>query len=573
MKHRLSRALGAAAVAASGVLVAAVAPAVAASGPTLAPLAEAPAAVAAPGRYIVVLDGKPAASGSSAAAAFRDNVAEAKGLGVQVAHQYTSALNGYSASLTADQLTEVRKLPGVAYVSEDRLVRPPATQAPTPSWGLDRIDQRNLPLNNSFTYDNAAPNVVAYMLDTGVRSTHTEFAGRVLQGYNVVPTGAGGAAQSSTNTSDCDGHGTYIAGIFAGTTYGVAKQAKMVPVRVYGCQGGYGSDWVAGIDWITADHAVNPTRKLALGEIQAGGPDSTLNTAIQNSINAGVTWVSAAGNYAYDSCTVAIDTVPANIVVGASDSTDYAASFSNYGACLDLYAPGVNITSSSFTGDSATTSASGTSPAAPHVLGVAAQYLYVNPSATPAQVQTALVNGATSGVLLGLPAGSPNKLIYDHWTEAQPAPAFAVQAANLAPGLPTDNAVKPDLRVRATSSSAVDLSKVTLRYWFTRDGGASTYSAACDYAVITCAKVTQSVVNLSPTRTGADAYLQVGFTSTAGSISGSGTTGQIQLRVNKTDWSNFSEAADYSYRNTATPADFTKVTGYYNGVLVWGVEP
>jgi hypothetical protein len=555
--------LGAAAVAASGVLVAAVAaPAGAATEPTSAPLLKAPTTVAAPGRYIVVLDGSPAASSSSAAAAFRGNVAQAEDLGVTVKHEYTAVLNGYSASLTADQLSEVRKLPGVAYVSEDRLTQPPATQTPTPSWGLDRIDQHNLPLNNAFSYDNAAPNVVAYMLDTGVRATHTEFAGRVLPGYNVVTTDPAG--QASTNTNDCNGHGTYIAGIFAGTTYGVAKQAKMVPVRVYGCGGGYGSDWIAGINWITSDHAANPTRKLALAEIQSSGPDAALDSAIQSSINAGVTWVSAAGNSGLDSCTVSIDDVPANIVVGASNNTDQAAGFSQYGACLDLYAPGVDITSSSYLGDTATTTASGTSPAAPHVLGVAAQYVYVNPAATPAQVQTALVNGATTGALTSLPAGSPNKLIYDHWNEAPPTPTFVVQAANLAPTATTDNMIRPDLRLRATGTVAIDLSKVTLRYWFTRDGGASTF---------TCAKVTQNVVNISPARTGADAYLQVGFTTAAGSISGTTNTGQIQLRVNKTDWSNFSETADYSFRNTATVADFTKVTGYYNGALVYGTEP
>jgi subtilisin family serine protease len=572
VNRRFSRALGLAAIAACGVLAAAGAAPAGAAAPTPAPLLAAPDQ-AVPGRYVVVLDGEPAASGASAAKAFQASVAQAKSLGADVSQQYRHAVNGYAATLTAGELAAVRQLPGVAYVSEDRKVDPPATQSPTPSWGLDRIDQRSLPLDSSYSYPNAAPGVVAYLLDTGIRATHTEFTGRVLQGYNVINTGAGGAYQSPTDTSDCYGHGTHVAGTFAGTTYGVAKQALMVPVRVYGCGGSSSSEWIAGIDWITADHAANPTRKLALGEIQSSGPDAPLDAAIQASIDSGVVWVSAAGNSALDSCTVSIDDIPANIVVGSSNSNDQPAGDSQWGACVDVYAPGVGITSALNGSDTDYATWSGTSMAAPHVLGVVAQYLYTNPSATPAQVQTAIVNGATSGVLSGLPPGSPNKLVTNYPDAPQPSPTFAVQAGNLAPAATTDNSIRTDLRVRANGGLPVDLSKVTLRYWFTRDGGANTYQANCDWAVIGCSNLVQTVVNLPTARTGADAYLQVGFTTSAGTISGSATSGQTQLRLNKTDWSNFSEAADHSYRNTATVADFTKVTGYYNGVLVWGVEP
>jgi hypothetical protein len=565
---RLSRALGAAALAASGVLVASLAaPAGAATSPALAPLTGPSAASAAPGRYIVVLTGEP----GSSSATLKSTVARAKQLGADVTHEYDHVLNGFSAALSDDELAAVRALPGVAYVARDTVgARPPTVQSPSPNWGLDRIDQHPLPLDGSYSYGNAAPGVIAYLLDTGIRATHQEYAGRVLQGYNVITA----FGQPSNDTSDCYGHGTAMAGIFAGTTYGVAKQAQMIPVRVYGCDGQYwtGADWIAGINWITADHAAHPERKLALGEIQAGGPDSAIDAAIQDSIDAGVVWVSAAGNSGLDSCTVAIADVAANIVVSNVDRTDHPLG-SNYGACVDVFAPGGDIMTSSYLSDTATTSVWGTSPAAPHALGVAAQYLYTYPNATPAQVQAAIVNGATTGVLQGLDAASPNRLLYNQLPAPQANPTFAVQAANLAPGAPTDNSIQADLRVRATGTLPIDLSKVTLRYWFSRDGGANTFNANCDYAAIGCAKVTQSVVNLATPRTGADAYLQVGFTSSAGSISGTTSTGQIQLRVNKTDWSNFSEAADYSYRNTATAADFTKVTGYYNGTLIWGTEP
>ncbi len=274
------------------------------------------------------------------------------------------------------------------------------------SWGLDRIDQRQLPLDDAYSYDRAGAGVTAYIIDTGVRVTHDDFGGRARSGYDFV--------DDDANADDCHGHGTHVGGTVAGSQYGVAKGADVVGVRVLNCQGsGSTSQVVSGIDWVT-ENAVKPAvANMSLG----GGVDGVLDDAVRRSIDSGVSYAIAAGNgnilgWPQDACNYSPARVPEAITVGATDRDDQRASFSNYGTCLDVFAPGVDITSAWIGSDSDTNTISGTSMATPHVAGVAALYLEGNPSATPAQVRDAVVNNATSDVVGDPRAGSPNKLLY-----------------------------------------------------------------------------------------------------------------------------------------------------------------
>ena len=278
-------------------------------------------------------------------------------------------------------------------------MRASATQ-PNATWGLDRIDQTALPLNSAYTYTRTGAGVNAYIIDTGIRATHTDFGGRVSGGYTAVTDGRG--------TDDCYGHGTHVAGTVGSATYGVAKSVHLVPVRVLGCDGsGTTSAVIAGIDWVTA-HRVQP----AVANMSLGGGNSTaLDDAVKRSIAAGVSYAVAAGNSSWPACLSSPADVPAAITVGATQKNDQTASFSNWGSCIDLFAPGVNITSDWNTSDTATNTISGTSMATPHVTGVAALYLEGHPTATPAQVSAALVNGATTNALSWVLWGSPNKLL------------------------------------------------------------------------------------------------------------------------------------------------------------------
>jgi hypothetical protein len=276
------------------------------------------------------------------------------------------------------------------------------TQSPTPSWGLDRIDQRDLPLNNSYTYPTTASGVTSYIIDTGIRTTHTEFQGRATWGTNTTGDG---------NDTDCHGHGTHVAGTVGGSSYGVAKGVSLVAVKVLSC-GGSGT-WegvTAGIDWVTGNH----TTGLATANMSLGGTGSnaTLEAAVANSIADGVTYAIAAGNSNSDACNFTPARVPEAITLGATDSADNRASFSNYGTCLDLFAPGVNIVSSYNTSDTATATLSGTSMASPHAAGVASLILALNPTFTAQQVRDAMVAGATPDKVINPGPGSPNLLLF-----------------------------------------------------------------------------------------------------------------------------------------------------------------
>ncbi|MFJ6726684.1 S8 family peptidase [Streptomyces sp. NPDC091281] len=337
-------------------------------------------------------------------AGFAASSAAGKGLikeyGGKVDKTFGAALNGYTATLSAAEARRLAADPSVAAVEQNQTVRADATQTNAP-WGLDRIDQTSLPLNGTYTYpDSAGGGVTAYVIDTGVRITHSQISGRASYGYDAV--------DGDTVAADGNGHGTHVATTIAGSTYGVAKKAKIVAVRVLDNNGsGTTAGVIAGIDWVTAHHAGPSVANLSLG----GGASATLDAAVRRSISSGVTYAVAAGNSGANASSYSPARVTEALTVGATTSTDARASYSNYGSVLDLFAPGSAITAGWHTSDTATNTISGTSMATPHVAGAAAVYLANHTSATPAQVATALVNGATTGKVTGPGTGSPNRLL------------------------------------------------------------------------------------------------------------------------------------------------------------------
>ena len=313
---------------------------------------------------------------------------------------YQKALNGGVVTMPQQRAEALARNPNVAYVEQDATVWASATQLPA-VWGLDRIDQAQLPLNNLYNYTQTGSGVTAYVIDTGVRYDHVDLAGRATPGIDVF----GG------DGSDCNGHGSHVAGTIGGMTYGVAKSVNLVSVRVLDCNGsGSISGVIAGVDWVTVNHYTPAVANMSLG----GGASTSLDTAVTNSIRSGVTYAIAAGNAAKDACL----TSPARIretgalTVGATTSTDARASYSNYGKCLDLFAPGSSITSIWNTGTTASNTISGTSMATPHVAGVAALYLEKDPSATPASVRNAVVAVATRRAVSAVGRNSPDALLY-----------------------------------------------------------------------------------------------------------------------------------------------------------------
>ncbi|HEX7189848.1 MAG TPA: S8 family peptidase [Actinomycetes bacterium] len=351
-----------------------------------------------PDRYIVVMD-------KTVTAAQRSNAADqARANGGQVHFRYSSALKGFAATLPARAVDRLRANPNVSYIEADQRVSADATQSPA-TWGLDRIDQRALPLNNSYTYTPTGSGVNAYVIDTGIRRTHSQFGGRAFSGYTAINDGRG--------SDDCNGHGTHVAGTVGGSTYGVAKAVRLYAVRVLDCAGnGTDSGVIAGVDWVTANKVRPAVANMSLG----GGISTALDNAVTNSINSGVTYAVAAGNDGLNACNYSPARAAAAITVGSTTSTDARSSFSNYGTCLDLFAPGSSITSSWYTSDTATNTISGTSMATPHVAGVAALYLQGNTGAAASTVRDAIVNTSTANVVTSAGTGSPNRLLYSPLT-------------------------------------------------------------------------------------------------------------------------------------------------------------
>jgi subtilisin family serine protease len=318
--------------------------------------------------------------------------------GGKVNKVFKHALNGYAAEMTEDEAIALSEDSRVAFVEEDGVMYASATQTGA-TWGLDRIDQRNRPLSGTYTYNWTGSGVRAYIIDTGIRTAHTQFGGRAAVSYDAF----GG------NGQDCNGHGTHVAGTVGGSTYGVAKSVLLRGVRVLNCSGsGSTSGVIAGVDWVRVNHVKPAVANMSLG----GGASSALDTAVNNLHNAGVTIVVAAGNSNTNACNSSPARAANAITVGSTTSTDARSSFSNFGTCLDLFAPGSSITSAWSTSNTATRTISGTSMASPHVAGAAALYKQANPSASPATIRNALVNNATTNVISGAGTGSPNRLLY-----------------------------------------------------------------------------------------------------------------------------------------------------------------
>jgi subtilisin family serine protease len=326
-------------------------------------------------------------------------------LGGHIAHLYSAALSGFAVSLPTTVADRLKALPGVVAVERDRPVALFATQT-SATWGLDRTDQRKLPLNGSYNYTATGSGVTAYVIDTGIRFDHADFGGRAVSGYDAVD---GGSAD------DCNGHGTHVSGTIGGSTYGVAKGVSLVAVRVLNCSGsGTNAGVIAGIDWVTANH--QPGQPAVANMSLGGGASTALDSAVSRSIADGVSYAVAAGNgnsmgIPQDACKSSPARVTDALTVGATDKTDKPASFSNYGTCVDLFAPGVSITSDWYTGATATNTISGTSMATPHVAGVAALYLQGNPAATPATVAT-VVKAATTKDAVPTNKTANNDLLY-----------------------------------------------------------------------------------------------------------------------------------------------------------------
>ena len=416
-------------------------------------------------------------------------------------HVYDKAIKGFSARLSEKDALQIASDPRVKYVEEDGFVSIDTTQSGA-TWGIDRIDQRSLPLSGTYTYNTNGAGVHAYIIDTGILTSHSDFGGRASVGYDAIGDGRNGI--------DCNGHGTHVSGTVGGATYGVAKGVTLVAVRVLDCSGsGTNSGVIAGVNWV-ASNAIKPAvANMSLG----GGLSSALDSAVANAIASGVTFAIAAGNSNVDACTTSPADVSSAITVAATGSNDARASFSNYGTCVDIFGPGVNITSDWYSSTTATNTISGTSMATPHVTGTAALYLSTNTTASPATVTNALVSNSTANVVTSPGSGSPNRLLYELFIGGgggTPAPTISGFS-------PTSGAAGTTVTI--TGSNFTGASSVRFN-----GQGAS-------FSVVTSSQINATVPNCSSS--GAVSVTTAGGTATSsGSFSVTGCTSSQQLLLN-----------------------------------------
>ena len=442
---------------------------------------------------------------------FKDDVGNVDGevdqisqnLNINAKYRYKHAIKGFAGTLPLAVVDALRNDPRVAYIEQDQEMHFVTTQTNPPSWGLDRIDQRSLPLDASYTYNQTGSGVDAYIIDCGILLTHTDFGGRAVTGIDEITPGG--------TATDGNGHGTHVAGTVGGTSYGVAKGVKLIAVRVLDNSGsGTTSGVVAGVDWVTGNHTTNPAvANMSLG----GGVSTALDDAVRRSITDGVTYCIAAGNSSADASTASPARVTEAITVGATDINDGFAYFSNFGSVVDISAPGVNITSDWIPSNTSTNTISGTSMATPHVAGAAALYLQANPTATPAQVQSALKSNGTSNVITGIPSGTVNLLLYSiivtgppppppsaptlstplngatgvstnpslSWNASTGAASYGVQVSS-DPGFTT--LVYNQIGITTTSTNVTGLAGSTVYYWrvnATNTGGTSSWSGTFSF--------------------------------------------------------------------------------------------
>ena len=436
----------------------AVAPVTQAAAPVPPPVFTRMVSAPIPDEYIVVLKSNVSDVSGKAKGLLRNGLLK---------RTYGKALHGFAAHMTRDEAINIASDPSVAYVEQDRIVQLASTQM-NATWGLDRIDQSALPLNGAYNYSATGSGVNVYIIDTGVRRTHSQFGGRVVPAFSSISDAYG--------PDGCQWHGTHVAGTVGGADVGVAKGVTLYSVRVLDCTGnGTTSGVIAGIDWV----ATNRIRPAVANMSLEASFSQALNDAIQRAIDAGVTVVVAAGNFSTDACQFSPASVPGAITVGATSSDDAMATYSNSGACVDLYAPGSGILSAWNSDDVAMGTATGTSMASPHVAGAAALYLQTNPSASPAEVASALASNATGGIVTGLGGGSLNRLLRVNWSAA-PAPA-PTPAPTPAPSTPPASRFSVNCnkgRCSFDGSGSTSKSGITSYHWGFGDATASITAAS-----------------------------------------------------------------------------------------------
>ncbi|MBB5934296.1 S8 family peptidase [Streptomyces zagrosensis] len=399
------------------------------------------------GRYIVSMSDKAASVSTTSAQKLAGKY------GGQAHRAYNHALRGFSAKMSEAEAAKLAADPQVKYVAPVQIGHSSETQT-NPTWGLDRIDQKTKSLDGKYTYNTTASNVTAYIVDSGIRMSHQDFGGRAKSGYDFV--------DNDSNASDCLGHGTHVAGTVGGTKYGVAKGAKLVSVRILDCNDSSSTELALnGIEWVT-EHAAKPA--VANFSLQFGNSDTVVENAIKESIASGVTWSLSGNNFNSDACQSSPAKVPEAITVGNTTKDDARRSDSNYGSCLDIWAPGTDIVSTSHQSDTGTRTMSGTSMSAPHVAGAAALYLADHPSATPKQTRDALVAQATTVTIGDAKPGSPNKLLNTNSGGTEPEPTTCPAASSSSPVTIADNsaAVTSPVTIADCAGQASATTQVTV---------------------------------------------------------------------------------------------------------------